>query len=270
MHGQTLPIDPARRFGGIARLYGPDALARLSRARVAVVGVGGVGSWAAEALARSGIGHLTLIDLDHVAESNINRQIHALDSTLGASKVLAMRSRIADINPACVVEAVDEFAEAENLEKLFVADRIDYVIDAIDSVRAKTALIAHCHRNGIALVTVGGAGGRSDATRTRVGDLAHTQHEALLAKVRKRLRVEYGFSRNVKRAFGIAAVYSDEPAVPGGDDAVDDDFDEGARQAQAGGLNCSGYGSTVAVTAVFGFVAAGHIIERLARTSSSA
>ena len=268
MSHSTTDIDPARRFGGIARLYGFDALDRLSRARVAVVGVGGVGSWAAEALARSGVGQLTLIDLDHVAESNINRQIHALDSTLGASKVVAMRNRIVDINPACMVEAVDEFAEAENLEKLFVADRIDYVIDAIDSVRAKTALIAHCHRQGIALVTVGGAGGRSDATRTRVGDLAHTQHEALLAKVRKRLRVEYGFSRNIKRAFGIAAVYSDEPAMPGGDGSDDEDLD-GPSQPQAGGLNCAGYGSTVAVTAVFGFVAAGHVVDRLARAVSN-
>lgn len=257
-----MDIDFERRFGGIARLYGAGALARLGRARVAVVGVGGVGSWAAEALARSGVGNLALIDLDHVAESNINRQIHALDTTLGAAKVIAMAARIRDINPRCTIEAIEEFAEVDNIETLFGAGRYDYVIDAIDNVRAKTALIAHCHAQGIAIVTVGGAGGRFDAARVRVADLAHTEHEAMLAKVRKRLRVEHGFSRNIKRAFGIAAVYSDEPSA-----LREASVEEGAEGLT--GLNCAGFGSTVAVTAVFGFVAAGHVIDSLARSSST-
>ena len=251
-------IDFDRRFGGIARLYGAAGLARLRASRVAIVGLGGVGSWAAEACARSGIGWLTLIDLDHVAESNINRQIHALDSTLGAAKVGVMARRIADINPQCVVEAVEEFIEAGNAAALIPAGRFACVIDAIDHVRAKTALIAHCHAQQTPLITIGGAGGRTDASRVRVADLAHTEHEAMLAKVRKALRTHHDCPRNLKRTFGVAAVYSDQRSA---------DMDGFEAQAGAGGagLNCAGYGSAVAVTATFGFVAAGLLIDRLAR-----
>ena len=252
-------IDVDRRFGGIVRLYGAAGYARLAAARVAVIGLGGVGSWAAEALARSGVGKLTLIDLDHVSESNINRQVHSLDSTLGAAKVGAMRARIADIHPLCEVEVVEDFVEVGNLASLVPAGRYAYVIDAIDHVRAKTALVAHCRTLDIALVTVGGAGGRTDASRVRVSDLAHTLQEPMLAKVRKNLRTHHGFPRNVKKAFGVTAVFSDQPLR--GNEAVRIEGSSGA----AGGLHCAGYGSQVAVTAVFGFVAAGSVIDRLAR-----
>ena len=263
-------IDPDRRFGGIARLYGAAGLARLRASRVAVVGLGGVGSWAAEACARSGVGAVTLIDLDHVAESNINRQIHALDSTLGAPKVGAMASRIRDINPQCLVEAIEEFVDEGNVSVLFPAGRFDFVVDAIDHVRAKTALIAHCHARGTPLVTIGGAGGRTDVSRVRVADLAHTEHEAMLAKVRKALRTHHDFPRDLKRAFGVMAVYSDQRADQRGDERVDEwtiDGEGPKRPSREGmsGLNCSGFGSSVAVTASFGFVAAGLLVDRLAR-----
>lgn len=252
----NLEIDSGRRFGGIARLYGAEGLARLRASRVAIVGLGGVGSWAAEACARSGIGALTLIDLDHIAESNINRQIHALDSTLGASKVVAMTSRIHDINPQCRVGAVEEFIDAGNVSELLPAGRFDFVVDAIDHVRAKTALIAHCHAQRTPLVTVGGAGGRTDVSRIRIADLAHTEHEAMLAKVRKALRTHHGFPRNLKQAFGVSAVYSDQRA---------DEASETQSRAGLTGLHCAGFGSSVAVTASFGFVAAGLLVDRLAR-----
>jgi tRNA A37 threonylcarbamoyladenosine dehydratase len=250
-------VDVDRRFGGVARLYGTTGLQRLQAARVAVVGLGGVGSWTVEALARSGVGHLTLIDLDHVSESNINRQLHALDSTIGAAKAAVMAKRVADINPLCTVEVIEDFVEASNVAALLPAGRFDFVVDAIDHVRAKTALIAHCDQIEVALVTIGGAGGRTDASRVRVSDLAHTLHEPMLAKVRKNLRTQHGFARNVKTPFGITAVFSDQPLR--GAQAAEIEDQEGL------GLNCAGYGSLVSVTAVFGFVAAGLVIDRLAR-----
>jgi tRNA A37 threonylcarbamoyladenosine dehydratase len=250
-------VDVDRRFGGVARIYGAGGLARLQAAHVAVIGLGGVGSWIVEALARSGVGQLTLIDLDHVAESNINRQLHALDSTIGASKASAMAVRIADINPLCVVEAIEDFVEPDNLAVRVPAGRFDFIVDAIDHVRAKTALVAHADAVGTRIVTIGGAGGKTDPTRVRVADLAHTLHEPMLAKVRKNLRQQHGFARNPKTPFGIPAVFSDEPIA--GAEAADIEAQEGV------GLNCAGYGSLVAVTAVFGFVAAGLVVERLAR-----
>jgi tRNA A37 threonylcarbamoyladenosine dehydratase len=249
--------DHARRFGGVARIYGDAGLARLAAAHVAVVGLGGVGSWTVEALARSGVGRLTLIDLDHVSTSNINRQLHALDSTVGAAKAAAMARRVRDINPDLVVDAVEEFVEAGNAGVLLPAGRHDFVVDAIDDVRAKTALIAHCDEVGTPLVTIGGAGGRTDPTRVRVSDLAHTLHEPMLAKVRKNLRQQHGFARSPRTTFGIAAVYSEQPMT--GAEADDIEPQDGL------GLNCAGYGSLVTVTAVFGFVAAGLVVERLAR-----
>ena len=248
----------ARRFGGVARLYGAVGLQRLADAHVAVVGLGGVGSWAAEALARSGVGRLTLVDLDHVSESNINRQSHALESTLGAAKAAVMAARIADINPHCVVQAIEDFVEPGNLDALLPAGRFDFVVDAIDHVRAKIALIVHCRATGTALVTIGGAGGRTDASRVRVTDLAHTLQEPMLAKVRKNLRIHHGFPRNLKKTFGIPAVFSEQPLR--GNESVVPAFTSGS-----GGLNCAGYGSMVSVTAVFGFVAAGLLVDRLAR-----
>ncbi len=248
-----------RRFGGIDRLYGTGAVARAQAAHVAVVGIGGVGSWAAEALARSGIGRITLIDLDHVAESNINRQIHALEDTLGAAKVLVMRARILAINPACVVTSIDEFVTEDNVTTLIPA--CDALIDAIDNVRAKAALIAHCKRAGIRILTTGGAGGRTDPTQIQVADLSRTTQDALASKVRARLRKEYGYTRDPKKKFGVECVYSPEQIRRAASadfcetDAVVDGVIDGAA-----GLACAGYGSSVAVTAGFGFAAAARVL----------
>jgi tRNA A37 threonylcarbamoyladenosine dehydratase len=249
----------SRRFGGVDRLYGSGALARAAAAHVAVIGIGGVGSWAAEALARSGIGRLTLIDLDHVAESNMNRQIHALESTLGAAKVLAMRERIAAINPACEVSCIEEFIDENNITS--VVPISDAVIDAIDNVRAKAALIAHCRRADIRIVTTGGAGGRTDPTRTEVTDLSRTVQDALASKVRARLRKEYGFSRDPKQKFGVECVFSQEQIRrPASADSCEAPVDGAA------GLACAGYGSSVAVTAAFGFVAAARVLAGILPT----
>ena len=256
----SFPTDYTRRFGGIERLYGAGALLRAGAAHVVVVGIGGVGSWAAEALARSGVGRLTLIDLDHVAESNINRQIQALESTLGAAKVVAMRERILAINPACVVDAVEEFIDERNLVALIPP--CDAVIDAIDHVRAKAALIAHCRRAGIRVVTTGGAGGRTDPTRVEVIDLSRTTQDALASKVRAQLRKDYGFSRDPKKKFGVDCVYSPEQSRrPAGADscAVGEQKVDAAIELAAG-LNCAGYGSSVMVTASFGFAAAARVL----------
>jgi tRNA A37 threonylcarbamoyladenosine dehydratase len=243
--------DLERRFGGMTRLFGADAAARLAAAHVCVIGIGGVGSWAAEALARSGIRRLTLIDLDHVAESNINRQVHALGATLGQAKVLAMRDRIADINPGCTVDCVEEFIAPENLADVLPA--CDAIVDAIDQVRAKAALIAHCRRARIRLVTTGGAGGRNDPTQLRVDDLSRTIQDPLASKVRARLRKEYGFPRDPKKKFGVDCVYSIEPLQRPQGGACDLD------EAGLHGLNCAGYGSSVCVTAAFGLAAAARV-----------
>lgn len=254
-----------RRFGGIARLYGDAALARFQRAHICVIGVGGVGSWAVEALARSAIGQLTLIDLDSLAESNINRQIHALSSTLGQAKVSALAQRIALINPACQVTEIEDFIDADNIAAMLLAGRFDYVIDAIDNVRAKTALIAYCRSQQMRLLTIGSAGGQIDPTRIAVCDLSRTEQEPLLAKVRKRLRALHGFPRGSKNKFGIDAVYSTEPLRFPELCKTDDDGDANPDSASGiTGLNCAGFGSAVVVTASFGLVAAGHVLQKLA------
>ena len=246
-------VDRERRFGGIARLYGADALDRLDRAHVCVVGIGGVGSWAAEALARSGVGRLTLIDLDHVAESNINRQAHALDATLGQAKVLAMTERIAAINPRARVTVVEDFVTPDNAAELL--RDFDVVIDAIDNVRAKVAIVLACRVRRIPLIVAGGAGGKTDPGRIRVGDLSRTEQDPLLAKLRKRLRSEHGFPRNPKRPFGIEAVYSDEMLRL---DGAACDLPHGPQ-----GLACAGYGSSMMMTASVGLFAASRAVERL-------
>ncbi len=242
----------SRRFGGIDRLYGHGSLARLAAAHVCVIGIGGVGSWAAEALARSGVGRLTLIDLDHVAESNVNRQVHALEGTLGQAKVLAMGERIAAINPSCTLVCVEEFVTADNVATLLPA--CDAVLDCIDDVKAKAALIAHCRRGRRAVVTTGGAGGRTDPTRIRVEDLSRTTQDALASKLRARLRKDYGFTRDPKKKFGVPCVFSDEQIRRPATMACDVD-EKGLH-----GLNCAGYGSSVAVTAGFGLAAAAHCL----------
>jgi len=260
----TEDVDFARRFGGIGRLYGEPALERFRAAHVCVIGVGGVGSWVVEALARSAIGHLTLIDLDNVAESNINRQIQALSSTIGMPKIEALRQRIAEINPFCQVTLVEDFIDLENIETLVANQGFDYVVDAIDSVKPKAALIAWCSANKMPLVVVGGAGGQIDPTKVEIRDLARTEQEPLLKKVRKLLRAQYGFSRGEKQKYHIDAVFSMEPLrYPDTGDACEID-DNGIT-----GLNCAGFGSCMVVTATFGMVTAGQVLRRLAEAANA-
>ena len=260
----TEEVDFARRFGGIGRLYGEPALERFRAAHVCVIGVGGVGSWVVEALARSAIGHLTLIDLDNVAESNINRQIQALSSTIGMPKIEALRQRIAEINPFCQVTLVEDFIDLENIETLVANQGFDYVVDAIDSVKPKAALIAWCSANKMPLVVVGGAGGQIDPTKVEIRDLARTEQEPLLKKVRKLLRAQYGFSRGEKQKYHIDAVFSMEPLrYPDTGDACEID-DNGIT-----GLNCAGFGSCMVVTATFGMVTAGQVLRRLAEAANA-
>ena len=263
-------IDFQRRFGGIARLYGESALTSFKQAHVCVIGVGGVGSWAVEGLARSAIGKITMIDLDHLSESNVNRQLHALTDTLGKSKVDALAERIAQINPYCVVTRIEEFIDPDNVATLIPAGQFDYVIDAIDNTRAKTALVVHCRANHIPLVTIGSAGGQVDPTRIAVCDLSRTEQEPLLARVRKRLRRLHGFPRGTKNKFGIDAVYSTEPVrhpeLCATDDETNSEMNSEINEG-LNGLNCAGYGSAVVVTASFGFVAAGLVLRKLAEQS---
>lgn len=253
-------MDYARRFGGIERLYGTEGLRRLSRAEVCVIGIGGVGSWAAEALARSAVGGITLIDLDHVAESNINRQIQALSGELGKAKVAAMAERIHGINPDCRVTTHEAFVEAENVAEL-VTPVYDYVIDCIDGFKTKAALIAQCRRNRIRLITVGGAGGQVDPQKILTADLSRTEHDPLLAKTRKLLRRDYNFPRNPQRRFDIPCVYSrEQQRFPTGDGGICRSRPEAQIR---GGLHCGGYGSVMTVTATFGLVAAAYVLDRL-------
>jgi tRNA A37 threonylcarbamoyladenosine dehydratase len=252
-------VDFERRFGGIARLYGERALERFRAAHVCVVGVGGVGSWIVEALARSAVGRLTLIDLDNVAESNINRQIQALSSTVGMAKIEALKQRIALINPYCEVELVEDFVSAENIPTLIGTSKFDYVVDAVDSVKDKAALIAWCSQHALPLVVIGGAGGQTDPTKIEIRDLARTEQEPLLKKVRKVLRAHYGFAKGEKNKYHIDAVFSMEPQrAPETDAACAIDANS------ITGLNCAGFGSSMVVTATFGMVAAGHLLRKLA------
>jgi tRNA A37 threonylcarbamoyladenosine dehydratase len=259
-------IDYERRFGGIARLYGAAALERFRDAHVCVIGVGGVGSWVAEALARSAIGRITMIDLDNVAESNVNRQIHALTDTLGKAKVTALAERIAQINPYCQVTEIEDFITPDNLDEMIGSRHYDYIVDAIDNVRAKTALIAYCRERGIRLITIGGAGGQIDPTKIEIRDLSRTEQEPLLSKVRKRLRQQYGFPRGTKNKFGIDAVFSTEPLrFPETTGACAIDGQGEAGNDGITGLNCAGFGSAMVVTASFGLTAAAQVLKNLAQ-----
>jgi tRNA A37 threonylcarbamoyladenosine dehydratase len=241
--------DLERRFGGLRRLYGDTAYTRIRAAHIVVVGVGGVGSWAAEALARSGVGTLTLIDLDHVSESNVNRQVQALGSTIGMAKVEALRVRIGDIHPGCAVETVEEFVDETNWPSLLTR-HADAVIDACDNVRAKAAIAAWARATATPLVVVGAAGGKRAAERVEVGDLADVTHDPMLAALRQRLRKFHDAART--GAIGVSCVFSREPVSgPATDETSETD----------GSLNCHGYGSSVAVTATFGMVAAARALE---------
>lgn len=257
----ALPViacaDLERRFGGLRRLYGDAGYQRIRAARVAVVGVGGVGSWAAEALARSGVAELTLIDLDHVAESNINRQVHALESTLGQAKVRALAERIAQIHPGCVVHEVEEFVEPGNWPGL-LPHQVDVVIDACDQRAAKAAMAAWAlAERRAALVICGAAGGKRLAQAVALDDLANVTHDPLLASLRQQLRRQHGAAR--KGSIGLTCVYSRESVQRP---------DEGGCEVD-GSLNCHGYGSSVGVTASFGFVAANAALERVIASRES-
>lgn len=255
--------DFERRFGGVRRLYGAAGAARLFAAHVLVVGIGGVGSWAVEALARSGVGHLTLIDMDHVSESNTNRQIHALEGAYGLAKVDAMRARIHAIHPGCRVCTLDTFVTPDNWADLLAQasdqagrDRPFAVIDACDQLAAKTALCAWARQAKALLVTVGAAGGKRRGDRVEIGDLALATHDPLLAGLRHRLRKHHGAPRQGR--LGVTAVFSREPVTP-----PDPQCTHGGQTD--GTLNCHGYGSSVAVTATFGLCAAGWVMEAIAR-----
>ncbi|WP_410010806.1 ThiF family adenylyltransferase [Variovorax sp. PAMC26660] len=259
----TAAPDFARRFGGLERLYGVAGAAGIRNAHVLVVGIGGVGSWAVEALARSGVGRLTLIDLDHVSESNINRQIHALDSTVGQAKVEAMRERIAQINPECKVLAIDEFVEPGNWTALLDTAQASNgpataVIDACDQVKAKLAMAAWSRSARTAFVTVGAAGGKRQAHKVDIDDLSLVTHDPLLAQLRQRLRKEHGAPRE-GRKIGVTCVFSRESVAPP---------DASCSVEGDGSLNCHGYGSVVSVTATFGQCAAGWVLDKIASNAT--
>ncbi|KAA8996080.1 tRNA cyclic N6-threonylcarbamoyladenosine(37) synthase TcdA [Affinibrenneria salicis] len=250
-----------QRFGGTARLYGVQALTLFSQAHICVIGIGGVGSWAAEALARTGIGAITLIDMDDVCVSNTNRQIHSLREHIGQPKTAIMAERILAINPECRVTCIDDFISADNVAEL-LAGPFDYVIDAIDSVRPKAALIAWCRRHKIPLVTTGGAGGQIDPTRISVADLAKTIQDPLAAKLRERLKHDFGIVKSSKGKLGIDCVFSSEPLVypqPDGSVCASKHTADGVKR-----MDCaSGFGAAAMVTATFGFVAVSHALKKM-------
>ena len=250
--------ESLRRFSGIGSLYGPEALSRLMGAHVCVIGVGGVGSWVAEALARSAVGTLTLIDMDHVAVSNTNRQLVALDSTLGMAKVRVLAERIRDINPDARVHTIEEFVTQQHHAE-FLDRGYDMVVDCIDTFRDKAAIIAWCRRQRVPVVTVGGTGGKTDPTRFRLLDLSRTEKDPLLSRVRKELRQRYDFPRNPKRRFSVPAVFSLEqtrqPAA-----APECDLTGAAKATH---LHCGGLGSVMHVTASAGLIAVSRVLEKL-------
>lgn len=255
MTEEKYPLDYERRFAGVSRLYTPEGADRLRRAHVAVVGLGGVGSWAAEALARTAVGHITLIDLDNIAESNTNRQLQALSGAYGKPKAQALEERIGLINPICEVSVVEDFVDAENVGELLLG--ADAVLDCIDQVKAKAAIAAFCRTHSSYCVSCGAAGGKKSATQILTEDLALTQGDPLLSKVRYELRRRYGFPKQggsgKVRKFGIMTVYTKEPVLrPQGECAM------------TSGLSCTGYGSAVVVTAAFGFAAASLAINTIA------
>lgn len=250
--------DFERRFGGIRRLYGQAAFERFQAAHACVVGVGGVGSWAAEALARSAVGRITLIDLDNVAESNVNRQIHALGDEFGKAKVTAMAERILAINPRCQVTQIEDFVSLDNLDALLGGD-YDFVIDAIDSARVKAAIINWCRRHKLLLIASGGAGGRIDPTRIELADLSRSVQDPLLARVRTLLRREYGFPKDPKKKFGVECVFSSEP-LRRPEAACD------AGEVALTGLSCAGFGSSMTVTSTFGQLMVARALQQLAQS----
>ena len=261
------PSDFERRFSGVRRLYGDAGLAKLQAAHITVIGIGGVGSWAAEALARNAIGVITLIDLDNIAESNFNRQLHAVDGNIGKAKVTAMRERILSINPNCIVREIEDFVTPQNISKM-LDFHMDGMIDCIDDAAAKAAIAANCKSTKTHLVMAGGAGGRLDPTRIKSADLANVTNDKLLAKVRNILRKEYCYTKgkdglNAKQAkMGIQCIFSDEAALAPLQGSQNKASEASPlKQDAITGLNCAGYGATVCVTAPFGFAAASALLK---------
>ncbi|RTE66458.1 tRNA cyclic N6-threonylcarbamoyladenosine(37) synthase TcdA [Amphritea opalescens] len=256
-----------QRFGGTQRLYGVAGVELFRKANICVIGIGGVGSWAAEALARSAIGQITLIDLDDICITNTNRQIHTLNTTIGEPKTEAMAERIRLINPECRVEIVDDFITLENIPEL-IGEQFDYVIDCIDSVKEKAALIAHCKRRKIPVITVGGAGGQTDPTQINIADLSKTHHDPLAAKTRSLLRRYYNFSKSGRR-FAVDCVYSTEQLVypqPDGSVCQMKTVADGNTR-----LDCSGgFGASTCVTATFGFVAVSRVLKKMLERAARA
>jgi len=281
----VMPPDFERRFGGLSRLYGAAGAQRIRQAHIVVVGLGGVGSWAAEAAARSGVGRLTLVDLDHIAESNINRQVHALDNTVGMAKVQAMRERIARINPDCTVDCIEEFVDVSNWPGVLSFDAdFDWktvaVIDACDQVKAKTAMAAWAIKSKAKFISVGAAGGKRLAHKVDIEDLSQVTHDPLLAQMRNRLRKEHGAARE-KKKIGVACVFSRESVMQPGAIAVaargetvdaphlgDLSSDFLVEDQSDATLNCHGYGSVVAVTSTFGLCAVGWVLAEIAQSAS--
>ncbi|NTS76497.1 tRNA cyclic N6-threonylcarbamoyladenosine(37) synthase TcdA [Catenovulum sp. SM1970] len=250
------------RFGGTQRLYGSQGIEQLKQAHVAVVGMGGVGSWIVEALARTAIGELTLFDLDDICVSNTNRQIHAHTGNFGKDKVEAMVERVKLINPECKVNAVEDFVTTSNVREV-LSTNFDYLIDATDSVQAKAGMIAWCKRNKVKVITIGGAGGQIDPSQIQIGDLAKTIQDPLLAKVRNQLRRDYNFSKNPKRKFGVEAIFSTEQLkYPASDGQVC--LQKPAQGEGPAKLDCAtGFGASTVVTATFGFFAASRVINKI-------
>lgn len=257
----TSDNDFQERFGGIQRLYGQQASEVIRQMHVCVVGLGGVGSWAVEALARTGVGQVTLIDYDTVSIGNINRQLPALGDTVGEKKFSVLEKRIQGINPHCITHSIDDFLTAENLGDYLSPDRgYHYVIDAIDSIKFKAEMIYHCKRNKIPIITTGGAGGLTDPAMVQVKDLTRTFNDPLAAKVRSRLRADFGFTRTPKRYFGIECVFSSQqPVYPKPDGTVSHE----KPGIHGISLDCSlGYGSASFVTATFGNLAVARVITK--------
>ncbi len=259
----VVSLEENKRFGGIARLYGQAGLLSLNKARVCVVGVGGVGSWVVEALARSGVGALTLVDLDEVCVTNVNRQLPALDGGFGKFKVEELKTRVHCIFPSCVVDARVEFFNEKNCKEI-LDEGFDFVVDAIDNVRNKVLLISECRYRSIPVITSGAAGGRLDGTKVQVMDLSRTVQDPLLSKVRSCLRKEHGFPRAGKK-MNVKSVFSPEsPVYPKNDGTVCSSRIEAKQQETSMKLNCEwGFGSASFVTGAFGLAAAGEIISQL-------
>ncbi len=264
-------LDFERSFGGLRRLYGHSGAQRVFDSHAVVVGIGGVGSWVAEAFARSGVQRISLVDLDHIAESNINRQLHATVNTLGQSKIEAMRERIAAINPACRVDLVDAFVDADNWPDIVQQLHLDgtpapvAVVDACDQVRAKTAMAAWSLQHSCAFVSVGAAGGKRQSHLMQIDDLAHVTHDPLLAQLRYRLRKQHSAPKVGRMK--VVCVFSREPVAQPAQASCNVDGDAGKGAAGDGSLNCHGYGSSVAVTAAFGMAAAGWCMQAIANST---